>query len=402
MSLSLCMEKTVWGLDRLSLLFFSPSVMSDSFWLHGCSTPGSSVLHCQSLLEFMSVEFVMLSNHLILCCPLLFLPSIFPSTRVFSNESALRLRWPIFKLDRLSNTPRTQHSQVWSPYFQLVRVTHLCLLSGLWSHLNFWLLCFLFCLVLFRYSGLKNGMLCFFGRAKERIYLCRYWALVLIIRPLLFFFQKFSPSQIVGACLPSHHSYSLRIAHCVCLPVTWRRGDVSLWAAWPQGLHSTLIWNVFWTLPRLTPQAGGCASASWLWETHLWPSCHFPSSALCLKTVLAALGHLSSSTGCPGGKSGLLLARVLHIFPSYVIAGLGQCHSKLEDTSDSSQASLQPTQLSLFLTSVEGRGEKLGFMLHCSSVFHFPPFVSISGSLWFPKLRKPKFVEVSVKSNKWS
>ena len=151
----------------------------------------------------MSVESIMLSNHLILCCPLLFLPWIFPSTRVFSNESALHLRRPTFKLDRLSNPPRTQHSQVRSPYFQLVRVTHLCLLSGLWSHLNLWFLCFLFCSVLFRYSELNNGML-FFGRVKERIYLCRYWALVLIIRPFSFFFPEVFPlpKLLEPACLP--------------------------------------------------------------------------------------------------------------------------------------------------------------------------------------------------------
>ena len=48
----------------------------------------------QSLLKLMSIESVMPSNHLILCCPLLLLPSIFPSIRVFSSESALRIRWP--------------------------------------------------------------------------------------------------------------------------------------------------------------------------------------------------------------------------------------------------------------------------------------------------------------------
>ena len=48
----------------------------------------------QSLLKFMSTESVMLSNHLILCRPLLFLASVFPSIRVFSNESALLIRWP--------------------------------------------------------------------------------------------------------------------------------------------------------------------------------------------------------------------------------------------------------------------------------------------------------------------
>ena len=47
-----------------------------------------------SWLRFMSIESVMPSNHLILCCPLLFLPSIFPSIRVFSNESTLQIRWP--------------------------------------------------------------------------------------------------------------------------------------------------------------------------------------------------------------------------------------------------------------------------------------------------------------------
>ena len=54
-----------------------------------CSTPGSPTLHIsQSLLSFMSIESVMLSSHLILCCPLLLLLSVFPSIRVFSHESA--------------------------------------------------------------------------------------------------------------------------------------------------------------------------------------------------------------------------------------------------------------------------------------------------------------------------
>ena len=47
-----------------------------------------------SLLKLMTIESVMPSNHLILCCPLLLLPSIFPSIRVFSNESVLCIRWP--------------------------------------------------------------------------------------------------------------------------------------------------------------------------------------------------------------------------------------------------------------------------------------------------------------------
>ena len=61
-----------------------------------CSTPGFPVLHHlpRSLPKFMSIESVMSSNHLILCCPLFFLPSIVPSIRVFSNESVLHSRWP--------------------------------------------------------------------------------------------------------------------------------------------------------------------------------------------------------------------------------------------------------------------------------------------------------------------
>ena len=65
-------------------------------WLHGrqaCQASLSFTISW-SLLKFMFTESVMLSNHLILCCPLFFLPLIFPSIRVFSNESALCIRWP--------------------------------------------------------------------------------------------------------------------------------------------------------------------------------------------------------------------------------------------------------------------------------------------------------------------
>ena len=53
-----------------------------------------SIINSWSLLKLMSIESVMPSNHLILCYPLLLLPSIFPSIKVFSNESALHIRWP--------------------------------------------------------------------------------------------------------------------------------------------------------------------------------------------------------------------------------------------------------------------------------------------------------------------
>ena len=69
--------------------------------------PGSSVLHFQSLLKGMSIQPVMPSNHLILCRPLLHLPSIFASIRVFSKESVLRIPWP--KYWSFSISPSNAH-----------------------------------------------------------------------------------------------------------------------------------------------------------------------------------------------------------------------------------------------------------------------------------------------------
>ena len=63
-----------------------------------------------SLLKLMSIESVMLSNHLILCRPLLLLPSIFPSIRVFSNDSALHVRWPKNYSFSFSNSPSSEYS----------------------------------------------------------------------------------------------------------------------------------------------------------------------------------------------------------------------------------------------------------------------------------------------------
>ena len=79
----------------LLLLAFGCSVMSDSAtpWTAARQAP-LSFTNSQSLLKLMSIESVTPSNHLILCHPLLLLPSSFPSIRVFSNESALRIRWP--------------------------------------------------------------------------------------------------------------------------------------------------------------------------------------------------------------------------------------------------------------------------------------------------------------------
>ena len=63
----------------------------------------------RSLLRFMSIESVILSNHFILCCPFLLLPSIFPSIRVFSNESTLRSRWPNYWTFTFSISPFNEY-----------------------------------------------------------------------------------------------------------------------------------------------------------------------------------------------------------------------------------------------------------------------------------------------------
>ena len=77
----------------------------------GCSTPGLPVHHQLpgSLLKLMSIELVMPSNHLILCSPLLLLPSVFPSIRVFSTESALHIWWPEYWSFSFSISPFNEH-----------------------------------------------------------------------------------------------------------------------------------------------------------------------------------------------------------------------------------------------------------------------------------------------------
>ena len=73
-----------------------------------------SITNSRSPPKPMSIELVMPSNHLILCHPLLLLPSIFPSIRVFSNESALLIRWPKYWNLSFSNSP-SSNTQDWSP-----------------------------------------------------------------------------------------------------------------------------------------------------------------------------------------------------------------------------------------------------------------------------------------------
>ena len=69
-----------------------------------------SIINSQSLLKHMFIESVLPSNHLILCCPLPLLPSIFPSIRVFSNESVLHIRWPKYRSFSFSISPSNEYS----------------------------------------------------------------------------------------------------------------------------------------------------------------------------------------------------------------------------------------------------------------------------------------------------
>ena len=90
---------------------FSCSVMSNSATPWSTAHQASlSITNSKRLLKLISIESVMPSNHLILCCPLLLLSSIFPSIRVFSNESALRIRWPLYRSFSFNISPSNEHS----------------------------------------------------------------------------------------------------------------------------------------------------------------------------------------------------------------------------------------------------------------------------------------------------
>ena len=92
-------------------------------WPVACQAPLSSTIS-QSWLKFMSIELVMLSNHL-LCFPLLLLPSVFSSIRVFSNQLALRIRWPKYWSFSFSISPSNEYSGLIS-----FRIDCLYLLAG--------------------------------------------------------------------------------------------------------------------------------------------------------------------------------------------------------------------------------------------------------------------------------
>ena len=96
-----CQFSSVQSLS-LGQLFVTPWTAA-----HQASLP---ITNSWSLLKLMSIKSVMLSNHLILCCPLLLLPSIFSSIRVFSNESVLHIGWPKYWSFSFSISPSNEYS----------------------------------------------------------------------------------------------------------------------------------------------------------------------------------------------------------------------------------------------------------------------------------------------------
>ena len=101
----LCFTLQFSSVQSLSnvLLFFVTQ------WTAACQA-SLSITNLQSLLKLMSIELVMPSNHLILCHPLLLLPSIFPNIGIFSNESVLHIRWPKYWSFSFSISPSSEYS----------------------------------------------------------------------------------------------------------------------------------------------------------------------------------------------------------------------------------------------------------------------------------------------------
>ena len=95
---------------KITSVQFSCSVVSDfaTPWI-AASQASLSITNSWTLFKLMSIESVMSSNHLILCHPLLLLPSIFPSIRVFSNESTLRMKWPMYWSFTFSISPSKEY-----------------------------------------------------------------------------------------------------------------------------------------------------------------------------------------------------------------------------------------------------------------------------------------------------
>ena len=109
-------DKKLERLNEVELFIQFSSVRSLSHvqlfatpWTAACQA-SLSVTNSWSLLKLISIESVMPSNHLILCCPLLLLPSIFPSIEVFSSESVLHIRWPKYCHFSFNFSPSHEYS----------------------------------------------------------------------------------------------------------------------------------------------------------------------------------------------------------------------------------------------------------------------------------------------------
>ena len=119
-------SKEIYSFINIDKVQFSLSVMSDSVtpWTAAHQAPLSFTIFW-SLLKLMSIESVMPSNHLILCHPFPLLPLIFPSIRVFSNESALHIRWPKYWSFSFRLSPSNEYSELISfrmDWFDLLAV----------------------------------------------------------------------------------------------------------------------------------------------------------------------------------------------------------------------------------------------------------------------------------------
>ena len=152
--LKLNIQKTkimaIWSLS----VQFSRSVVSDSAtpWITARQA-SLSITNSQSLLKLMPIESVMPSSHLILCRPLLLLPPIPPSIRVFPNESTLHMRWPEYWSFSFSISPSNEYpglislgwtGWIWSHYFMANRWANSgnsgwLYLGGLQNHCRWWL-----------------------------------------------------------------------------------------------------------------------------------------------------------------------------------------------------------------------------------------------------------------------
>ena len=113
---------------RPQLLLFSCQVVSNSFlqtpWTAACQV-SLSITISQSLPKFISIESVTPSNHLILCCLLLLLPSVFPNIRVLSTESVICIRWAKYWSPSFSISPSNEYSGLisfWIDWFDLLAV----------------------------------------------------------------------------------------------------------------------------------------------------------------------------------------------------------------------------------------------------------------------------------------